>query len=317
MNTVRTAVIGTGYLGKYHVDKFAVLSQSKLVAICDIDANHTEELSEKYSVNATHDYRSLINQVDAVSIATPTPLHAEIAKFFLNHNIHVLIEKPITTTVEEADELIQLAKKNKLILQVGHLERFNPALQSVHSLLCKPRFIESQRLAPFKLRGSDVSVILDLMIHDIDIVLSLVNSSIAEIRATGSSVLTPLIDIANARIEFDNGCVASVTASRINSTSERRLRIFQNDGYFNIDMHRNLCHIRRKAETEMFPGVPNIELEEKLCEKGDALKEEINAFLNAIIHQTPPTVSGQAARDALAVAMKISTIIADNNAKYT
>lgn len=316
MNIVKTAVIGTGYLGKYHVEKFATLPQSQLSAICDIDTTHTQELSEKYGVIATHDYRALVNQIDAVSIATQTPMHFEIARFFLENNIHVLIEKPITTTVSEADILIETAKKNGVVLQVGHIERFNPALQYINPSICKPLFIESQRLTSFKLRGSDVSVILDLMIHDIDIALSLAQSKISDIRATGASVLTPLIDIANARIEFENGCVASITASRINATSERRLRIFQHDSYFNIDLHRNVFRVRRKAQTEMFPGVPNIDSEEKHLEKSDALKEEINAFLNAIIDKKPPPVSGQAARDALDVAIQITQIITDHNAKH-
>lgn len=316
MSTVRTAVIGTGYLGKYHVEKFAGMPHSQLVAICDIDTQHTHELSEKYGVQAIHDYRSLIDKVDAVSIATPTPLHFEIAQFFLENHIHVLIEKPITTRVCEADQLIALAKKNGLILQVGHIERFNPAFQFIHTQLRNPLFIEAQRLTAFKLRGSDVSVILDLMIHDIDIILSLVNSKISDIRATGASVLTPLIDIANAHIEFENGCVASVTASRINSASERRLRVFQRDAYFNIDLHRNICRIRRKAKTEMFPGVPNIDSEEQQLEKGDALKAEIQDFLNAIIHQKPPAVSGQAARDALAVALQVTHIITEYSERH-
>lgn len=313
---IKTAVIGTGYLGKYHVEKFATLPHSKLIAICDIDNTNLHDLSEKFQVIATNDYRSLVGKVDAVSIATPTPLHFEIGKFFLKNGIHVLIEKPITTTTSEANKLIRLARKNKLILQVGHLERFNSALKSVSPLLHRPQFIEAQRLAPFKLRGSDVSVILDLMIHDIDIVLSLTKSPIKNIRATGSSVLTPLIDIANARLEFKNGCVASITASRINIGSERRLRIFQHDRYLNIDLHRNICHIRKKGSDEMFPGVPNIDSEEIQLEKGDALKEEIDAFLQSILHRTSPAVSGVDARDALAVAMQITKIVTKNNAKH-
>lgn len=312
MKKIKTAVIGTGYLGKYHVEKYATLPHSDLVAICDINLINTAELSEKYHVSAISDYQQLIGLVDAVSIATPTPLHFDIAHFFLKNNIHVLIEKPITTTVDEADGLIELAKQNNLTLQVGHLERFNPALKSFNPHLKIPRFIESQRLAPFKLRGSDVSVILDLMIHDIDIILSIVKSKIKDIRANGASVLTKLIDIANARLEFENGCVASITASRINPTSERRLRIFQPDCYTNVDLHRNKYRLYQKGDEEIFPGVPNIDCEKIRLNKGDALKEEIEAFLNAIIHKTPPAVSGQEARDALLVAMQITDIIERN-----
>lgn len=316
MNIIRTAVIGTGYLGKYHVDKFATLPRSKLIAICDIDADHTHELCEKYSTTATNDYHTLIGKVDAVSIATPTPLHYEIAQFFLENHVHVLIEKPITTTVEQADHLIGLAQKNNLILQVGHIERFNSAFQFMNPQLNNPLFIEAQRLTAFKLRGTDVSVILDMMIHDVDIILSLVDAPIADIRATGANVLSPHIDIANAHIEFQNGCVASITASRINTSSERRLRVFQRDAYFNVDLHRHICRIRRKAKTEMFPGVPDIAFEEKYLEKGDALKDEIDNFLLSIIEKKPPAVSGQAARDALATAIRITNIITEKNEKY-
>ena len=316
MTILKTAVIGTGYLGKFHVEKLATLPQSQLVAICDIDASHAKELSEKYAVVATNDYQSLVKQVDAVSIATPTASHFDIAEFFLESGVHVFIEKPISSTIEEADKLVQIAQKNNLILQVGHIERFNPAFQFINPQLDQPLFIESQRLTPFKLRGSDISVILDLMIHDIDIILSITQSKITDIRATGASVLSQLIDIANARLEFENGCVASITASRINSTTQRRLRVFQHDAYFNVDLHRGICRIQKKAKTEMFPGVPNIYSQEKRMEKGDALKNEINAFLNAIINKVSPAVSGQAARDALAIAMQITDIITQNNAKY-
>src|SRR3990167_7041973 len=284
MNIIRTAVIGTGYLGKYHVEKFATLPRSKLIAICDIDADHTHELCEKYSTTATNDYRTLVGKVDAVSVATPTPLHYEIAQFFLENHIHVLIEKPITANVEQADHLIQIAKKNNLILQVGHIERFNSAFKFMNPQLNNPLFIEAQRLTAFKLRGSDVSVILDMMIHDIDIILSLVDSPI--------------------------------TASRINTNSERRLRVFQRDAYFNVDLQRHICRIRRKAKTEMFPGVPDIAFEEKYLDKGDALKDEIDDFLLSIIDKKPPAVSGQAARDALATAIQITNIITEKNEKY-
>lgn len=316
MNRIKTAVIGVGYLGKYHVDKFATLPQSKLIAICDIDSEHTQELSEKYEVAATDNYRSLVNEVDAVSIATPTTTHFEIAKFFLKNGVHVFIEKPITTTLREANALIRIARKKNLILQVGHIERFNPAFQFISPLIQKTRYIEAQRLTAFKLRGSDVSVILDLMIHDIDIVLSLTNARIYNILATGASVLTPFIDIANARIEFENGCVASLTASRINTVNERRLRVFQNDNYINVDLRRHICRLHKKSKKEHCVSIPTIDSEEIHLEKGDALKEEINAFLQAILQKTTPPVSGKNGRDALAVAMKITKIINKNNARH-
>jgi predicted dehydrogenase len=261
----------------------------------------------------THHFRSLIGKVDAVSIATPTTSHYEIARFFLKNGVHVFIEKPITTTLREANALIRIARRKNLIIQVGHIERFNPAFKYISPLIHKTRFIEAQRLTSFKLRGSDVSVILDLMIHDIDIVLSLTNARIRDIRATGASVLTPHIDIANARIEFDNGSVASITASRVNTSSERRLRVFQNDCYLNVDLNRHVCRLHRKKTDE---STPSIETEEIHIDKGDALNEEISAFLNSISHHTSPPVSGKDGRDALAVAMKITKIINKNNAKY-
>lgn len=311
--TVKTAVIGTGYLGKYHVEKFATLEQASLVAICDVNPEHSRALSEKYRVAATTDYRTLANEVDAVSIVTPTPSHFEIGQFFLENGVHVLMEKPITTTVEEADTLIETAKKNNTLLQVGHLERFNNVIKSVTPHLANPRFIESQRLAPFKLRGSDVNVVLDLMIHDIDIILSLVKSNIKNIRANGASVLTEFIDIANARLEFESGCIASVTASRVSLTSERRLHLFQNDCYMNLDLDRKKSRIHRKGDGEMFPGIPNIDREKAYYEKGDPLREEIDAFLTAIINNTPPAVTGEDARKALATAIKITQAVHESN----
>lgn len=308
MEKIKTAVIGTGYLGKYHVEKLATLPQSQLIAICDIDAEHSHALSEKYQVRATTDYHSLIGQVEAVSIVTPTPSHFEIGHFFLERGVHVLIEKPISTTVEEADQLIQMAKKNNVVLQVGHLERFNSALKSVLPLISQPKFIESHRIAPFKLRGSDVPVILDLMIHDIDIILSIVKSTITDIRASGASVLTPFIDIANARIEFDNGCVASITASRVNVISDRRLRIFQHDCYISLDLDRKKYRVHRKSHQDMFPGIPAIQCEKKHLEKGDALREEIESFLTTIINKTEPVVTGFDGRNALATALQITQL---------
>lgn len=313
MRAIKTAVIGTGYLGKFHVEKFAALPQSNLHAICDINETHALELSKKFNVTLTEDYRSLIGTVDAVSIATPTPSHFEIAQFFLSNGVHVFVEKPVTIHVHEAEQLITLAKKNNLIMQVGHVERFNPAFQFIYPMLTMPRFIESQRLTSFKLRGSDVSVILDLMIHDIDLVLAMTKASVSDIRATGASVLTPFIDIANARIEFENGCVASLTASRINTHASRRIRVFQTDCYLYADLQKNICRVRKKTHTEMFPGVPNIVGEEHFLEKGDALKSEMRAFLDSIITHTPPAVNGVAARDALSIALKITDIVNQNN----
>lgn len=316
MNTLKTAVIGTGYLGRYHVEKFANLPASKLIAICDIDLQHTHELSEKFNIPATNRYQSLLGKVEAVSIATSTPSHFEIAKFFLDNGVHVFVEKPMTTEINEATTLTQLAKKNNLVLQVGHIERFNPAFKYARGCIHIPRYIESHRLTSFQLRGSDVSVILDLMIHDIDLILSVTQSPIKEIRAIGASVLTPFIDIANARIEFNSGCVASITASRIHSKATRRLRIFQNDSFLSIDLQNNSCRVSKKDEGEMFSGIPNIQTNDIVLEKGDALNDELTSFLDVILNHKKPLVGGQDALHALTIATEITKIVTENTASY-
>jgi len=212
---LRTGVIGVGYLGKFHVEKYAKLPHSKLTAVCDINQASCEKAANEYQCKAITDYHDLVGLVDAVSIAVPTDLHYPIAKTCLENGIHVLLEKPMASTVAQADELIRIAKENHCVLQIGHLERFNSTLQALENVLDNPQFIESFRLAPFRLRGSDINVILDLMIHDIDIIQYIVKSPIAKIDANGASVLSKHTDIANARITFESGCVANVTASRV------------------------------------------------------------------------------------------------------
>lgn len=316
MNKIQAAVIGVGYLGQFHAEKYSLLEQSELVAVCDIDTARCHEIAKTYHTQAITDYRKLIGQVDAVSIVVPTSQHFSVAQFFLEHGVHVLIEKPITTTIEEAEQLIKIARENKAIIQVGHLERFNNAIKALDNYLSSPRFIESIRLAPFKLRGSDVNVVLDVMIHDIDIIQSVVKSNIRHISASGASVLTPYIDIINARIEFENGCVANVTASRVSLKTERTLRIFQHDCYIGLDLDKKRLSIHRKGDKEMFPGIPEITREKQYFEKGDALKDQINAFLNAIINQVPPVVSGEDGKKALAVAIEITQKVHDYNKQY-
>ena len=316
MKRIRTAVVGVGYLGQFHAEKYVHLPQAELIAVCDIDHALCQEKATQLNVQAVLDYPSLIGKVDAVSIVVPTPLHHKIARFFLDHGIHVLVEKPIATTIEEADDLIAAAHRNQVILQVGHLERFNNAVKAVKPSLSHPLFIESSRLTPFKLRGSDVNVVLDLMIHDIDIIQSLVRSEISRIAANGASVLTPYIDIANARIEFVNGCVANVTASRISFKTERRMRIFQHDSYIALDLdHKNIV-IHKKGTQEMFPGIPEITREKHAFDKGDALKDQIAAFLKAIANHEPPVVSGEDGKRALATALEITLIVRRSNEQH-
>ncbi len=316
MNKIRTAVIGVGYLGNFHAEKYATLPESELVAVCDSDTERCAEIAAQYQTQEIHDYRLLIGSVDAVSIVVPTPLHYEIALLFLENGVHVLLEKPITTTIEEANHLIETAREKNVVLQIGHLERFNNAIKALDNVLCNPRFIESVRLSPFKLRGSEVNVVLDLMIHDIDIIQSIVKSDISDIKANGASVLSPYIDIANARIEFDNGCVANVTASRVYLKMERRFRIFQHDSYIALDLHHKKLVVHRKGTKEMFPGIPEITREKQKFSKGDALLDQIKAFLTSIIEDKPPIVSGEDAKRALETAIKITQIVRKTNEQY-
>ncbi|ADE14389.1 oxidoreductase domain protein [Nitrosococcus halophilus Nc 4] len=306
---IRTAVIGVGYLGRFHAQKYASLPGSELVAVVDLDPAVAHQSAGEYGTLALTDYRDLFGKVDAVSIVVPTQLHYEVAKECLSQGIHVLLEKPMTATLAEADELIALAKRYNLVLQVGHLERFNSATLALQKFLSMPRFIESHRLAPFSPRGTDVSVMLDLMIHDIDIILSIVNSSVKEIHANGASVLTDDIDIANARIQFANDCVANVTASRVSMKAQRKMRIFQQDAYISIDFQDKILSIYRKGTKEMFPSIPEITHEESRFGQSDAIKAEIEAFLKAVREGTPPPVSGEEGRRALAIALQISGML--------
>lgn len=309
MEKVKTAVIGVGYLGRFHAQKYAALPDSELVAVVDADCLAAEKVANECGTAALDNYRYLFGEVEAVSIAVPTRYHYEIARECLKKGIHVLLEKPITATLAEADELIALARRSCLVLQVGHLERFNSAMMALGDVLNVPRFIESHRLAPFNLRGADISVVLDLMIHDIDIILSIVCSPVSEIRANGASVLTSDIDIANARIQFDSGCVANVTASRVSLKAQRKMRVFQQDAYISIDFQDKSLGIYRKGTREMFPGIPEIISEESYFDQSDAIKAEIKAFLKAIREGAEPSVSGEEGRQALAIALQIGRLV--------
>lgn len=309
MSEIRTAVIGVGYLGKFHAQKYSELKNSKLLAVVDKELESAQEVAKQVGCKACTDYRDLLGKVDAVSIVVPTDLHFEIAADFLRHNAHVLVEKPITTTIEEAEQLIVLAESNQRVLQVGHLERFNPAILAIEKEISDTRFIESHRLAPYNPRGTEVSVILDLMIHDIDIILDIVNSDVETIDASGTPVLSNDIDIANARIVFKNGCVANVTASRVSNKTDRKMRIFQSDAYLSVDFQNRELATYRKGTGEMYPGVPNIDIQKDNFDKSDALKEEIKHFLNCIETNTTPKVTGQDAKRALQTAIQISELL--------
>jgi predicted dehydrogenase len=309
MNTVRTAVIGVGYLGRFHAQKYAALPESKLVAVVDADPSTRERVAAEVGCRAAGDFREILGEVDAVSIATPTPLHHAIARECLERGIHVLVEKPITETLAEARDLVDLAARKGRILQVGHLERFNPAIMALEGTLTTPRFVESHRLAPFKQRGTDVNVVLDLMIHDIDLIQSLVRAPIASIDAVGTSVFSSGLDIANARIRYANGCVANTTASRISMKQERKLRLFQDDAYVSIDLQQKVLTIVRKPPEGSGAALGKVAIEERTYEQGDALKLEIEAFLRSIIEGRPPAVSGEDGLRALETALRITELV--------
>ena len=316
MKKVRAAVVGVGYLGKFHAEKYAKMAEVELVGVVDKNARQAAEIAEKVGTTPFSDYRSLFGKVDAVSIAVPTPLHYEIGKAFLSEGVDVLMEKPITTTVAEADELIAIADKNRLVLQVGQLERFNPAVKAVAHLVDHPIFIESNRLGIYKERGTDVSVVLDLMIHDIDLILNFVKSGVRYCHAMGTPVVSDNIDIAHAHIEFDNGAVANVTASRISNKNERKIRLFQKDGYISVDFaNRSIIHVRPGGGDNNCP-IPGMHLEEKRFMDGDALEDEIRAFVHAVARREAPPVSGRMGRDALKIALSITQQIRESTRRY-
>jgi len=288
MEPVRTAVIGVGYLGKFHAQKYASLPNSTLVAVCDSNIETAQQLAEELGTQAVDSIDAIRDLIDAVSIVVPTQLHYNIAKQCLEAGLHVLLEKPMTTTVAEASELVDLAAKQSVTLQIGHLERFNPARLALDNMLSTPLFIESHRVAPFNPRGADVNVILDLMIHDIDIILDIVGSPVKHIDAKGVAVLSKDTDIANARLEFENGCVANVTASRAGMKSERKMRLFQHDAYITIDFQNKKVGIHKKGDGELYPGVANISSEEQVFDQGDALLAEIESFLDCIQNSKKP-----------------------------
>ena len=306
---LKVAVIGVGHHGKWHAEKYAASTDCKLLAVVDINLECAEQIAQKHGVRAYSDYHDILSQVDAISLTVPTSLHYKIARDILEAGIHCLIEKPITETVEDASILIEIAQRNRLVLQVGHIVRFNSVILDIDEMLRAPQFIESTRLAPFTSRATDVSVILDLMIHDIDIILNLIDRPIKHISASGLSVLSNSIDIANARIEFDNHCVANVTASRISQKYEQKLRIFQKNTYISADLLHNILSINRKGKTDNDAGFKNITHEERTYDDQDALNLEIMDFIAAIKTGRRPKVSGEDGRRALEAAIAITSQI--------
>ncbi len=304
----RVGVIGVGHVGQHHARIYRELPGVELAGIADIDPARLQEVRKVTEAPVFQDYRELFGHVDGVSLAVPTHLHAQIARECLDRGVDVLVEKPMTQTLEEAEELTDLAKQRGRILQVGHVERFNGAVRALHRIVKTPGFIECHRLSPFPQRGTDVDVILDLMIHDIDIILSLVKSPVSQVNAVGVPVLTDRVDISNARLEFASGCVANVTASRVSIERLRKIRIFQPDTYISLDYASQEITLFRRLPPDLAsqpPQLPQIVREEVVVEKEEPLRLQLISFLSSVRERTRPEVSGEEAVEALRVASQI------------
>jgi len=305
MEDIRIGVIGVGYLGYYHAAKLAAIPGVTLVGVADTRAARVEQVAAEFGAIAYTDYRDLLAEVEAVTVAVPTSRHYEVAAACIERNIDLLLEKPMTVTVEEADGLIELADQHQVIFQVGHLERYNPAFLAMEEYLTKPLFIESHRISVFKNRGIDVDVVLDLMIHDIDIILSIVQAPLASIHAVGVPVVTGSTDIANARLIFENGCTANVTVSRISAENMRRIRIFQPGNYVSVDYAAKRMVVLSLKPGFDAEGLPNKETKVVAFTESDALLAELTDFVGNVRKRSPPKVGGRDGRRALAVALEI------------
>ncbi|MBL7129953.1 MAG: lipid-A-disaccharide synthase [Candidatus Omnitrophica bacterium] len=298
MNKLRVGVVGIGRLGSIHTRVYDELDQVDLVGVCDIDPQKLNSAAKQFKTSTFLEHKELIDKVDALSIAVPTNIHYQIAKDFINKGVHVLIEKPITNDLTQAKELIKLSQKNKVIMQIGHVERFNSAISAVEKIIKNPRFIECHRLSPFPHRSLDIGVVLDVMIHDIDIVLALVKSEIKTVEAVGVPVLTPYEDIANVRLIFENGCVCNLTASRVSEEAMRKIRIFLLDTYISLDYGTQEAFLYRKESDQI--------IKESLpIEKEEPLKREIESFIDCVKNNKRPLVSGEEAYQALQLSDKI------------
>lgn len=302
MKRVRVGVIGVGYLGQFHAEKYAKLANVELVGVVDADKGRGEQIARKLHARAFTDASQLLGFVDAVSIVVPTALHYNVAKQFLEQGVHVLLEKPMTVTLDQADELIDLAARKDAVLQIGHIERFNPAVTTVKALLKSPRYIQAERSAPFTVRCTDVNVVLDLMIHDLDIVTDLAGSGPKELSAVGTAVITPEIDTATVRIVFQNGCIADITASRVSDEKKRLLKVFDGDTLYTSDYQAQKAFRSHKGDG----ATPEFVTTEMPMERKDTLFEEITAFVRCVELGARPLVSGIEGKSALALARLIS-----------
>ena len=312
---LRLGVVGAGHFGRYHAQKMAALDGARLAAVADVDADRAATVADPLGADALTDHRALIGRVDAASVAVPAAAHYAVVKDFLDAGIHVLVEKPFTETVATAQELTALADTKGLVLQVGLIERFSDAFRAVAPRITRPLYIESIRVGPFSERGTDVSVVLDLMIHDIDIILALVDAPIADIDAVGTPVFSGSEDIANARLKFANGCVANVTASRVSLKTERSLRIFQPDIYITVDHGERSVRIARRKESDVpLTGPEGVALEHLRFEQGDPLQREIEAFAQTVATGGVPDVTGADGVRSLEVAHRITASMSENRA---
>ena len=296
---IRVGVIGVGYLGQHHARIYSEIEEAELVGVADLQKDKAETIAGNYHCKAMNDYRDMLSEVDALSIVTPTTTHYPIALDCLKSGKDILIEKPITVTVKDADHLIRESESSGRIIQVGHLERYNPAVLAATDFFRKPVFIESERLSPFLGRGTDVDVTLDLMIHDIDIILSLIDSPVREIRAVGAKVMSDKLDVAKAWLEFENGCTALATVSRLSPEKQRKLKVSQEDSYITIDYQTS--EIKRYFKNEQGISVDIIKPEKK-----EPLKEELKDFIRCVRERKKPRVSAIEGRNALKVVMEIT-----------
>ena len=316
---VNIGVIGVGHLGVHHASHLTKIKNANFVGLFDSNTQRAEEISKKLNTKSFDSIDSLLENVEALSIVTPTPTHRSVAEKCIKRGKHVFIEKPITSSVNDAEYLIELAKKHSTIIQVGHIERFNPALLALSNLEIEPKYIEVHRMAPFTSRGTDVPVVLDLMIHDIDLILSFISSPVEEIYANGVSIMTNSVDIANARIKFENGSIANITSSRVAKDRVRKIKMFQQDLYVTIDFLAGISEVYKamgatQNDPQAIMSAPlvgadgkhrQIFYEKPTVKKTDALKAELKNYINAVLGKEKPMVDGFAGKQALDVAIKI------------
>jgi len=305
---VRVGVVGVGYLGQHHARVYSELPGVELVGVVDINRERAREVARRYSTTPFFDYRDLFGKVDAVSIVVPTVLHRDIAAHFIEEGINILIEKPVTTTLEEAKELMEMAARKNVILQVGHIERFNSAVMELAKIVDNPIFIECCRMGPYVNRNTDVGVVLDLMIHDIDIVMSIVKSNVVKISASGRSVFSRQEDIANAQLVFQNGCIANLTASRVTRKKIRRMEITQVDSFISIDYLEQELAVYKKTSSPL----PQLLIEKPVMQKGEPLRLELEHFIHCVRNGEKPLVGLEEGKNALEVALRILEEIQKN-----